>query len=156
MSLIALLGLRRNARTGAERDRAAATAVRARAQDTRDAVVGRMHGDPHLLDSAGDVRLLLARRAGLLADLSRADDLLVASVAEEDRQQVLVAQARMRLKAVERLQERRDTEERRERDRREAVELEDVVAGIHRFRTTQDRVRSGARSGVVSERPVTP
>ena len=152
MSLIALLGLRRNARTSAERDRAAATAVRARAQDARAAVVGRMYGDPHLLDFAGDVRLLLARRAGLLADLSRADDVLVASLAEEDRQQVLVAQARMRLKAVERLQERRDTEERRERDRREAAELEDVVAGIHRFRTTQDR----ARSGVVPERPVNP
>ena len=51
-------------------------------------------------------------------------------MAEEERQQVLVAQARMRLKAVERLQERREAEERRERDRREALELEDVVAGL--------------------------
>ena len=121
MSLVALLGLRRTARATVERDLAAASAVRARAERTRAEVVGRMHGDPHLLDSAGDARLLLARRAGQLADLSRADDALVRSLGQEDHQQVLVAQARMRLKAVERLQERRDTEERRERDRREAA-----------------------------------
>lgn len=151
MSLAALLGLRRAARRGAERERAAATAVRARAQETRAEVVGRLNGDPHLLDAAGDPRLLLARRAGLLADLSRADDALVLSLAEEDRQQALVAQARMRLKAVERLQERRDTEERRERDRKEALELEDVVAGIRRYQADQARRADVTRHGDAEE-----
>ncbi len=138
MSLTTLLGLRRTARAAGERDLAAAAAVRARAERTRAQVVGRLHGDPRLEGSAGDPRLLLARRAGLLADLSRADDALAASVHEEELRRVLAAQARMRLKAVQRLQERRDADERRERDRREAVELEDVVVamrasrGLHR------------------------
>ncbi len=145
MSLVALLGLRKTARATVERELAGASAVRARAERTRADVVGRMHGDPHLLDSAGDVRLLLSRRAGLLADLSRADDALALSVAEQDRQQVLVAQARMRLKAVERLQERRDTEERLERDRRDALELEDVVAGIRLARAAREDAGRGGR-----------
>ncbi|MFC3689498.1 hypothetical protein [Aquipuribacter hungaricus] len=147
MSLVGLLGLRRTARTAAERDRVAATAVRARTQELRDDVVGRMHGDPHLTDCAGDVRLLLARRAGQLADLSRADDMLALAVQEEDRQQVLVAQARLRLKAVERLQERRQTEERLQRDRRAALELEDVVAGVRRARADAARATQDERDG---------
>lgn len=146
MSLVALLGLRRTARATAERDLAGASAVRARAERTRAEVVGRMHGDPQLLDSAGDARLLLARRAGQLADLSRAEDALALSVDEQDRQQVLAAQARMRLKAVERLQERRDTEERLERDRRDALELEDVVAGIRLARAARRDARRDGRS----------
>lgn len=134
MSFSALLGLRRVARREAERDMAAAVAVRARAQEARAQVVGRLQGDPQLLDSAGDPRLALARRAGLLADLSRADDAVVAALSVEDRERALAAQARMRLKAVERLQERRDVEQRAHRERLEAAELDDVVTSMRLHR----------------------
>lgn len=137
MSFSALLGLRRAARREAERDVAAAVAVRARAQQARAQVVGRLEGDPQLVDSAGDPRLALARRAGLLSDLSRADDAVVAALSVEDREQALAAQARMRLKAVERLQERREAEQRAHRERLETAELDDVVATLRLHR--QDR-----------------
>lgn len=134
MSFSALLGLRRAARREVERDMAAAVAVRARAQEARAQVVGRLQGDPQLLDSAGDPRLALARRAGLLADLSRADDAVVAALSVEDRERALAAQARVRLKAVERLQERRDVERRAHRERLEAAELDDVVTSMRLHR----------------------
>lgn len=138
MSLAALLGLRRAARREAERSMAAALAVRARAQSARADVVGRLTGDPHLIDSAGDPRYVLARRAGLLADLSRADDAVVVALEVEEQQQVLAAQARMRLKAVERLQERRLAEQRALRERAEAAELDDVVASLRHHRGAGD------------------
>lgn len=134
MSLAALLGLRRTARREAERDAAAAVGARARAQAARSQVVGRLQGDPHLLDSAGDPRLALARRAGLLGDLSRADDALVSAMAVEQQQQELVSRARMRLKAVERLEERRTEELRARREHQETAELDDVVASLRRHR----------------------
>lgn len=134
MGFSALLGLRRAARREAERDVATAVAVRARAQEARAQVVGRLEGDPHLVDHAGDPRLALARRAGLLSDLSRADDALVAALSVEDQERVLAAQARMRLKAVERLQERREAEQRAHRERLEAAELDDVVASMRLHR----------------------
>lgn len=134
MSLIALLGLRRAARREAEKDVAATVAVRTRAQSTRAGIVGRLAGDPGLLDSAGDPRYVLARRAGQLADLSRAEDAIVAALAAEEQQQAIAAQARMRLKAVERLQERRQAEQRALRERAEAAELDDVVAALRHHR----------------------
>ncbi|MGJ7441881.1 hypothetical protein [Aquipuribacter sp. MA13-6] len=134
MSLTALLGLRRTARREAERDAATAVGARARAQAARAQVVGRLTGDPHLLEAGGDPRLALARRAGLLGDLSRADDALVSALAEEEQQQELVSRARMRLKAVERLEERRAEERRARREHLEAAELDDVVAGLRRHR----------------------
>ena len=76
----------------------------------------------------------LARRAGLLSDLSRADDALVAATAHEQEQLVLVATARMRLKAVERLEERRRAEAEAAREREEAAELDDVVATLRHHR----------------------
>ena len=147
MSLSALLGLRRAARREAEKTMAAAVAVRARAQSARADVVGRLTGDPHLIDSAGDPRYVLARRAGQLADLSRADDAVVAALAVEQQQQALAAQARMRLKAVERLQERRLVEQRVQRERAEAVELDDIVASLRHHRSsTDDTTDDGGRS----------
>ncbi|MFC5381506.1 hypothetical protein [Aquipuribacter nitratireducens] len=128
MSFAALLGLRRRERATAERSLATATAVRVRAEAARAEVVGRLHNDPFLLDSAGDPRLALARRAGLLADLSRAGDAVVASSTEEERERLLASQARVRLRAVERLEERRVAEERARRAAAEAAELDDVVA----------------------------
>lgn len=137
MSLGALLSIRRGARREAERTMATAVAVRARTQQARAEVVGRLQGDHDLSDSGGDPRVALARRAGLLADLSRADDALAASVAVAEQQQVLVAQARMRLKAVEKLKERREAEQRALREQREAAELDDVVANLRAHRTEQ-------------------
>ena len=134
MSLAALLGLRRTTRREAERDVATAVAARSRAQAARAQVVGRLQGDPHLLEAAGDPRLALARRAGLLGDLSRADDALVSAMAVEQQQQALVSVARMRLKAVERLEERRAEELRTRRERAEAAELDDVVASLRHHR----------------------
>lgn len=142
MSLSALLGLRRTTRREAERDVATAVAVRARAQAARAEVIGRLQGDPQLLESAGDPRLALARRAGLLADLSRADDAVAGAAAVEHRHQLLVAQARMRLKAVERLQERRDAEQRQRRERVEAAGLDDVVTSLRRHRQVRDAART--------------
>ena len=134
VSLAALLGLRRTARREAEREVATAVAARARAQQARAQVVGRLQGDPYLLESGGDPRLALARRAGLLGDLSRADDAVVSAMSVEQQHQQLVAQARMRLKAVERLEERRNEEQRRLREQQEAAELDDVVASLRRHR----------------------
>lgn len=134
MSLSALLGLRRAARRQAEREAATVVTARSRAQAARAQVVGRLQGDPHLLDSAGDPRLALARRAGLLADLSRADDALVTALVAEDQQQALVARARMQLKAVERLEERREAEQRQRRERDEAADLDDVVQTLRHHR----------------------
>lgn len=134
MSLAALLGLRRAARREAEKDAATAVSARARAQAVRAGVVGRLNGDPDLSGSAGDPRYLLARRAGQLADLSRADDAVVAALDVEEQHLALAAQARMRLKAVERLQERRAQEQRALRERAEAAELDDVVAALRHHR----------------------
>jgi hypothetical protein len=149
MSLAALLGLRRTARREAEREAATSVAVRARMQAARAEVVGRLEGDPFLLESAGDPRLALARRAGLLGDLSRADDALATATAVEQQQHVLLAQARMRLKAVERLQERRDAEQRERRERAVATELDDVVATLRHHRRdarTDDEQGRGPRA----------
>ncbi|WP_336921778.1 hypothetical protein [Aquipuribacter sp. SD81] len=128
MSLRALLGLRRRARASAERNLATAAAVRARCEAARAEVVGRLDSDPFLQDSAGDPRFTLARRAGLLADLSRADDLLAVAEGDVGREHALTAQARIRLRAVERLQERRAAEVRTRREAAEAAELDDVVS----------------------------
>ncbi|WP_380163576.1 hypothetical protein [Jannaschia sp. R86511] len=137
MSLTSLLGLRRAARREAEREVATAVAARARSQAARAQVVGRLQGDPNLLDSNGDPRLALARRAGLLGDLSRADDAVASATAVAQQQQQLVAVARMRLKAVERLEERRTAEVRRRREQAEAAELDDVVTSLRRHRETR-------------------
>ena len=61
-------------------------------------------------------------------------DALVAALSVEDQERVLAAQARMRLKAVERLQERREAEQRAHRERLEAAELDDVVASMRLHR----------------------
>lgn len=134
MSLTALLGIRRGTRREAERTLATAVAVRARTEQARADVVARMQGDHALADSGGDLRVALARRAGMLSDLSRADDAVAVSVSVEQQHQVLVAQARMRLKAVEKLQERRQQEQRRLREQHEAAELDDVVANLRAHR----------------------
>lgn len=140
MSLFALLRLRKTARTEADRKVATATAVRERSEATRSAVVGRLNGDLHHQEAAGDYRLTLARRAGLLSDLARAHEALVVAEAEEERMRQLAAHARMRLKAVERLQERREDEARRRRAKAEAEELDDVVATMRHH--AQDRART--------------
>jgi|GEM_PF-4156334 len=134
MSLAALLGIRRGARREAERTLATAVAVRARTEQARAQVVARMQGDHELAVGGGDLRLALARRAGLLSDLSRADDAVAASVQSEQLQQVLVAQARIRLKAVEKLQERRAEEQRLLREQHEVRELDDVVSTLRAHR----------------------
>lgn len=141
MRLHGILALRRTARDVAGAQLGVAAQVRARREAERAQVISRATGNPGLGAEPGDWRLALARRASLVADLSRATDLLAAAAQDEAAAAQDATRARVDFAAVEKAVQRRNEAERTASDRAEAAELADVVASLraHRLLTEGER-----------------
>ena len=134
MRLLGIMALRRTARDVAGAQLGVAAQVRVRREAERAEVIGRASGPQRLGAEPGDWRLALARRASLVADLSRATDMLAAAVQDETEAEQAATRARAAFAAVEKAVQRRRDVERAASDRAEQAELADVVASLRAHR----------------------